>query len=224
VTLFEPFTLRGVRMRNRVVVSPMSQYRSQDGVANDWHLVHLGRFAMGGAGLVLCEATAVQSRGRRTHGDLGIWSDEHIDGLSRGRRDRWVCADAAGGQKRAVTTGSTRPAGVSAPARVQSRSAALDCIRPTTCAVLPPPPGGPPPRRADPSRTSAARWGSEQNRSLGRAPLGLDGRAWLPLCQGATDGGGPRRIAERRRAPCGRRCHMCVLRPNSARGRHDGPT
>jgi 2,4-dienoyl-CoA reductase-like NADH-dependent reductase (Old Yellow Enzyme family) len=83
VTLFEPFTLRGVRMRNRVVVSPMSQYRAQDGAANDWHLVHLGRFAMGGAGLVLCEATAVQPHGRRTHGDLGIWFDGQIDGLAR---------------------------------------------------------------------------------------------------------------------------------------------
>lgn len=83
VTLFEPFTLRGVRMRNRVVVSPMSQYRAQEGVANDWHLVHLGRFALGGAGLVLCEAAAVQRHGRRTHGDLGIWSDAQIDGLAR---------------------------------------------------------------------------------------------------------------------------------------------
>ncbi|MBW3647947.1 MAG: NADH:flavin oxidoreductase/NADH oxidase, partial [Actinobacteria bacterium] len=70
-------------MRNRVVVSPMSQYRAQEGVANDWHLVHLGRFAIGGAGLVLCEAAAVQRHGRRTHGDLGIWSDAQIDGLAR---------------------------------------------------------------------------------------------------------------------------------------------
>jgi 2,4-dienoyl-CoA reductase-like NADH-dependent reductase (Old Yellow Enzyme family) len=83
VALFEPFALRGVQMRNRVVVSPMSQYRAQDGVANDWHLVHLGRFAMGGAGLVFCEATAVQPHGRRTHGDLGIWSDAQIGGLAR---------------------------------------------------------------------------------------------------------------------------------------------
>jgi 2,4-dienoyl-CoA reductase-like NADH-dependent reductase (Old Yellow Enzyme family) len=82
MTLFAPFTLRGVPLRNRVVVSPMSQYRAQDGVANDWHLVHLGRFALGGAGLVFTEATAVQERGRRTHGDLGIWSDAHVDGLA----------------------------------------------------------------------------------------------------------------------------------------------
>jgi 2,4-dienoyl-CoA reductase-like NADH-dependent reductase (Old Yellow Enzyme family) len=82
MTLFAPFTLRGVPLRNRVVVSPMSQYRAQDGLANDWHLVHLGRFALGGAGLVFTEATAVQERGRRTHGDLGIWSDAHVDGLA----------------------------------------------------------------------------------------------------------------------------------------------
>jgi 2,4-dienoyl-CoA reductase-like NADH-dependent reductase (Old Yellow Enzyme family) len=82
VTLFEPFTLRGVRTRNRIVVSPMSQYRAQEGFANDWHLVHLGRFALGGAGLVFCEATAVQANGRRTHGDLGLWSDAQIDGLA----------------------------------------------------------------------------------------------------------------------------------------------
>ena len=81
--LFESFSLRDVRMRNRVVVSPMSQYRARDGVANDWHLVHLGRFAMGGAGLVFCEATAVQAQGRRTHGDLGIWSDAQVEPLAR---------------------------------------------------------------------------------------------------------------------------------------------
>ena len=81
--LFTPFTLRGATMRNRVVISPMSQYRAKDGFANDWHLAHLGRFAMGGAGLVFAEATAVEARGRRTHGDLGLWSDEQIDGLAR---------------------------------------------------------------------------------------------------------------------------------------------
>ncbi|MEM7545404.1 MAG: NADH:flavin oxidoreductase/NADH oxidase [Pseudomonadota bacterium] len=81
--LFSPFTLANVTMRNRVVVSPMSQYRAMDGHANDWHLVHLGRFALGGAGLVFVEATAVQAHGRRTHGDLGIWDDAHIAPLAR---------------------------------------------------------------------------------------------------------------------------------------------
>ncbi|MEO9874920.1 MAG: NADH:flavin oxidoreductase/NADH oxidase, partial [Anderseniella sp.] len=81
--LFSPFTMRGQSFRNRVVISPMSQYRSKDGFANDWHMVHLGRFALGGAGLVFCEATAVEARGRRTPGDLGLWDDAQIAELSR---------------------------------------------------------------------------------------------------------------------------------------------
>ncbi len=81
--LFSPFTMRGQTFKNRVAISPMSQYRSKDGFANDWHMVHLGRFALGGAGLVFCEATAVEARGRRTPGDLGLWDDAQIDGLSR---------------------------------------------------------------------------------------------------------------------------------------------
>ncbi|WP_299733603.1 NADH:flavin oxidoreductase/NADH oxidase [uncultured Tateyamaria sp.] len=81
--LFTPFTLRGVTFKNRVAVSPMSQYRAADGIANDWHLVHLGRFATGGAGLVFAEATAVENRGKRTHGDLGLWDDRHIAPLKQ---------------------------------------------------------------------------------------------------------------------------------------------
>ncbi|MEM7237759.1 MAG: NADH:flavin oxidoreductase/NADH oxidase, partial [Pseudomonadota bacterium] len=81
--LFSPFSLRGITFKNRVAVSPMSQYRAIDGYANDWHLVHLGRFALGGAGLVFAEATAVEARGRRTHGDLGLWEDGQIAQLAR---------------------------------------------------------------------------------------------------------------------------------------------
>ncbi|MDA4846051.1 NADH:flavin oxidoreductase/NADH oxidase [Hoeflea poritis] len=80
-SLYSPFELRGVAFKNRIAVSPMSQYRSVDGYANDWHMVHLGRFAMGGAGLVYAEATAVEKDGRRTHGDLGLWEDAQIDSL-----------------------------------------------------------------------------------------------------------------------------------------------
>lgn len=76
--LFTPIVLRGVTLKNRIVVSPMSQYRARAGRANDWHLVHLGRFALGGAGLVMAEATAVEARGRRTHGDLGLWDDGQV--------------------------------------------------------------------------------------------------------------------------------------------------
>ena len=80
--LFSPFTLRDITFKNRIAVSPMSQYRARGGHAKGWHAVHLGRFAMGGAGLVYAEATAVEPDGRRTHGDLGLWQDAHIDGLT----------------------------------------------------------------------------------------------------------------------------------------------
>lgn len=81
--LFDEFTLRGVTLRNRIGVSPMCQYWSQAGIASDWHLVHLGSRAVGGAGLVMCEATAVEARGRITPRDAGIWLDEHIEPLTR---------------------------------------------------------------------------------------------------------------------------------------------
>jgi 2,4-dienoyl-CoA reductase-like NADH-dependent reductase (Old Yellow Enzyme family) len=81
--LFEPIELRGVRARNRIVISPMCQYSAQDGNVTDWHLVHLGKFAQGGAGIVFLEATAVERRGRITHGDVGIWDDAQIAGLRR---------------------------------------------------------------------------------------------------------------------------------------------
>ena len=81
--LFEPISFRRITLKNRVVVSPMCEYSSQDGFANDWHLVHLGGRAVGGAALVIAEATAVSPEGRITHDDLGIWKDEHIDFLSR---------------------------------------------------------------------------------------------------------------------------------------------
>lgn len=80
--LFQPLTLRELRLPNRIVVSPMCQYSAgPDGLATDWHLVHLGSRAVGGAGLVIFEATAVLPEGRITAQDLGIWSDEHIGPL-----------------------------------------------------------------------------------------------------------------------------------------------
>jgi 2,4-dienoyl-CoA reductase-like NADH-dependent reductase (Old Yellow Enzyme family) len=81
--LFEPIELRGVTARNRLVVSPMCQYSAREGHVTDWHLVHLGKFAQGGAGIVFVEATAVEARGRITHGDTGIWDDTHVAGLRR---------------------------------------------------------------------------------------------------------------------------------------------
>lgn len=81
--LFEPLTLRGLTLANRLVVSPMCQYSSVDGMSSDWHLVHLGSRAVGGAGLVFTEATAVTAEGRISPQDLGIWSEDHISGLQR---------------------------------------------------------------------------------------------------------------------------------------------
>jgi 2,4-dienoyl-CoA reductase-like NADH-dependent reductase (Old Yellow Enzyme family) len=81
--LFEELQIRDIRIRNRIVVSPMCQYSAQDGHVTDWHFVHLGKFAQGGAGVVFVEATAVEKRGRITHGDTGIWDDAHIAGLKR---------------------------------------------------------------------------------------------------------------------------------------------
>src|SRR6218665_975983 len=79
--LFSPLAIRGITLKNRIVVSPMCQYSSEDGFANDWHLVHLGSRAVGGAALILSEATAVSPEGRISPEDLGIWKDEHIEKL-----------------------------------------------------------------------------------------------------------------------------------------------
>lgn len=81
--LFTPLQIAGATLRNRVVLSPMCQYCAIDGYADDWHLVHLGKFALGGMGLVFTEATAVEERGRISYGDLGIWSDSFLPSLKR---------------------------------------------------------------------------------------------------------------------------------------------
>ncbi|MDZ4804284.1 MAG: NADH:flavin oxidoreductase/NADH oxidase [Candidatus Eisenbacteria bacterium] len=81
--LFEPLTLRGVTFRNRIAVSPMCQYSCEDGLATDWHLVHLGSRAIGGAALVMAEATAIEPDGRISPNDLGIWSEAHVPPLAR---------------------------------------------------------------------------------------------------------------------------------------------
>src|SRR5215475_1854823 len=77
--LFDPLTIRDLEFANRVFVSPMCQYSSTNGLPNDWHLVHLGSRAVGGAGLVITEATAVEPRGRISAGDAGLWEDAQIE-------------------------------------------------------------------------------------------------------------------------------------------------
>jgi len=81
--LFEPITIHGITLRNRIGVSPMCMYSYTDGFSNDWQVIHLGARAAGGAGLVIAEATAVEPRGRITPHDVGIWSDDHIEPLRR---------------------------------------------------------------------------------------------------------------------------------------------
>ena len=81
--LFTPLKIRSIELKNRIVVSPMCQYSSIDGFANDWHLVHLGSRAVGGAGLIISEATAVSPEARITPDDLGLWKDEHMDKLKQ---------------------------------------------------------------------------------------------------------------------------------------------
>lgn len=81
--LFDPLKIKDITLRNRIGVSPMCQYSSNDGMANDWHLVHLGSRAVGGAGLVMAEATAVEARGRISPSDAGLWSDRQIEPLAR---------------------------------------------------------------------------------------------------------------------------------------------
>src|SRR3954463_7021679 len=81
--LFTSLSIRGITLQNRLVVSPMCQYSSDDGFANDWHFVHLGSRAVGGASIVFTEATAVSPEGRISPRDLGIWKDEHIPMLQK---------------------------------------------------------------------------------------------------------------------------------------------
>ena len=81
--LFSELTIRGLTLRNRIAVSPMCQYSSLDGCGTDWHLVHLGSRAVGGAALVMVEATAVEARGRISPEDMGIWDDKHLEPLAR---------------------------------------------------------------------------------------------------------------------------------------------
>src|SRR3954452_3983056 len=81
--LFTPITFRDVTFRNRAWVSPMCQYSSEQGYPTDWHLVHLGSRAVGGAGLVMAEASAVEARGRISPEDAGIWEDGHVEAWGR---------------------------------------------------------------------------------------------------------------------------------------------
>jgi 2,4-dienoyl-CoA reductase-like NADH-dependent reductase (Old Yellow Enzyme family) len=118
-SLFTPFPLRSLTLANRIIVSPMCQYSSEDGFATDWHLVHLGSTAVGGAALVMTEAAAVTPEGRISPHDLGIWKDEHVDALARATR----FVDAQGAIAGIQLAHAGRKASVNAP---WLGSAALD--------------------------------------------------------------------------------------------------
>ena len=81
--LFDPLTIKSVTLRNRIGVSPMCQYSAENGHANDWHLVHQGTRAVGGAALIITEATGVTAAGRITNGCMGLWQDSQIEPLAR---------------------------------------------------------------------------------------------------------------------------------------------
>ena len=81
--LFSPLQIKDTTLKNRIAVSPMCQYSSKDGLANDFHLVHLGSRAIGGSGLIIQEATAVSPEGRITPGDMGLWHDKQIEKLEQ---------------------------------------------------------------------------------------------------------------------------------------------
>src|SRR5947209_12048513 len=81
--LLRPLTIRGVTLRNGIVMSPMCQYSAEEGLASDWHLVHLGSRAVGGVALVVVEATAITRDGRISPGDMGIWGEQHVEPLAR---------------------------------------------------------------------------------------------------------------------------------------------
>lgn len=117
--LFEPLTIQGTTLRNRIGVSPMCMYSYIDGFSNDWQVVHLGARAAGGAGLILTEATAVDPRGRITPYDVGIWSDAHVDPLARVTRVIKSSGAVAGIQLAHAgrKAGSRRPWEIGQPSR-----------------------------------------------------------------------------------------------------------
>lgn len=136
--LFEPYKIRDVTLRNRIAVSPMCQYSSDDGFASDWHLVHLGSRAVGGAGLVFTEAAAVEPRGRISPQDLGIWKDEHVEMLSR--IARFVQAQGAVPAMQVAHAGrkaSTRRPWESPPGAIAPEDGGWIPVGPTTAPFAP---------------------------------------------------------------------------------------
>ena len=136
--LFEPYKIRDLTLRNRIVVSPMCQYSSQDGFASDWHLVHLGSRAVGGPAIVFTEASAVEPRGRITPEDLGIYKDEHVEMLARIARFVKEQGSIPAMQiAHAGRKGSTRRPWESPPGRIAPEEGGWVPVGPTTAPFAP---------------------------------------------------------------------------------------
>ncbi|NPC68795.1 NADH:flavin oxidoreductase/NADH oxidase [Corallococcus sp. AB004] len=130
--LFSPLKLRDITLRNRVVVSPMCQYSSEDGFANEWHVVHLGSRAVGGAGLVVTEATAVEPEGRISPQDLGLWQDAHVEQLARINRFMHQNGAASGVQLAHAGRKASTPRPWDAGKRVEPEHGGWQVLGPTT--------------------------------------------------------------------------------------------
>ena len=142
-SLFTPLKIRGVTLRNRIAVSPMCQYSSENGFATDWHLVHLASRAVGGAGLVITEATAVEPRGRISPADLGIWQDAHIEPLARITRFLRAHGSAAGIQLAHAGRKASTAAPWSGGGALPEGAGGWQSVAPSPIAFHP---GAPPPR------------------------------------------------------------------------------
>ncbi|MDO8280905.1 MAG: NADH:flavin oxidoreductase/NADH oxidase [Burkholderiaceae bacterium] len=140
--LFTPLKLRGLSLRNRVVISPMQQHCAEDGVANDWHMVHYGKFAMGGAGLVIVESTAVGPAGMSGHDDLGLWRDDQEAALAPIVRFAHQQGAAIGLQichagRKAGTNTFWKGGGVLTPEQMQALSPQWERVAPSAIACAP---------------------------------------------------------------------------------------
>lgn len=130
--LFSPLSLRSVTLRNRIAIPPMCQHSAEDGLSNDWHLVHYGSLAAGGAGLLIFEATGVEARGRITPGDLGLWNDAQAERLARVVRFVEAQGAAAGVQlAHAGRKASTRPPWEGGTSLAASQGGWADLVAPS---------------------------------------------------------------------------------------------
>jgi 2,4-dienoyl-CoA reductase-like NADH-dependent reductase (Old Yellow Enzyme family) len=162
--LFEPITIKGVTARNRVVVSPMCQYQSREGSPTDWHFVHLGRYAVGGAGIVFYEETAVEERGRKTHHCAGIYRDGHVAEFRR-LTDLIRALGAVPAMQLGHSGGKASAKG---PLENRESLKGSEAWRAISASTTPPTPNLPPPRAMshDDIREVVRNWGIATQRTI----------------------------------------------------------